>query len=138
MTKLTMPKACDFDWALRPAESAYFHIQKRPNGQFSGVLNHALLRGVRVEMILWWFLNFTLLSVNLPDTPGYEGSCVPAYLLWHPLDHLSATLTGKTAGDGTPQPGTKIYIGEAVPYDKHGWKYLVDAALTVHYVSADG
>ncbi|MEM7473342.1 MAG: hypothetical protein AAGF55_04120 [Pseudomonadota bacterium] len=138
MTQFTMPKARDFGWALKPNASAHFHIQKRPNGQFSVVLNHALLRGVRAEMIYWWFLNFTRLSVHLRDTPGYEGQHVSAYLLWHPRDHLSATLSGKTAEDGAPQPGTKIHIREAMQYEKHGWKYPVDAALTVQYVGTDG
>ncbi|MEO1028123.1 MAG: hypothetical protein AAFX02_03585, partial [Pseudomonadota bacterium] len=138
MTQLIMPKPRDFGWALKPNESAYFDIQKRFNGQFSVVLNHALLRGVRAEMIHWWFLNFTRLSVLLADTPGYEGRHVPGYLLWHPQDHLSATLQGKTAPDDTPQRGTKIHIREAMQYDKHGWKYPVDAALQVHYVGADG
>ncbi len=138
MTKFQMPAPRDFGWALKPNESAYFDIQKRPNGQFSVVLNHALLRGVRAEMIHWWFLNFTRLSVVLPDTPGYKGRQVPGYLLWHPRDHLSATLKGKTASDGTPQRGTKIHIREAMQYDKHGWKYPVDAALQVHYVGPDG
>lgn len=138
MTKLTMPAPRDFGWTLKPNESAYFDIQKRPNGQFSVVLNHALLRGVRAEMIHWWFLNFTRLSVQLPDTPHYEGRKVPAYLLWHPQDHLSATLVGKTASDGSPLQGSKIHIREAMQYEKHGWKYPVDATLQVHYVGADG
>ena len=138
MNALRMPKARDFGWLLKPNESAYFHIEKRPNRQFSVVLNHALLRGVRAEMIHWWFLNFTCLSVHLPDTPGYEGQQVSAYLLWHPQDHLSVTLTSKTAEDGTPLHGTKIHIREAMQYEKHGLKYPVDAALTVHYVGADG
>lgn len=138
MANLTMPTPRDFGWALKPNSSAYFDIQKRTNGQFSVVLNHALLRGVRAEMIHWWFLNFTRLSVHLPDTPGYEGSLVPAYLLWHPLDHLSAVLSGPTSQDGTPKRGTKIHIREAMQYDKHGWKYPVDATLQVNYVGADG
>ncbi|MEO0498686.1 MAG: hypothetical protein AAF141_15220, partial [Pseudomonadota bacterium] len=133
MTQLTMPAPRDFGWSLKPNDSAFFDIQKRPNGQFSVVLNHALLRGVRAEMIHWWFLNFTRLSVQLPDTHGFEGQQVPAYLLWHPQDHLSATLKGKTAPDGTPQHGTKIHIREAMQYDRYGWQYPVDASLEVHY-----
>ena len=138
MTNLTMPAARHFGWALKPNDSAYFNIHERPNGQFIVVLNHALLRGVRAEMIHWWFLNFTRLSVRLPDTPNYEGHEVPAYLLWHPQDHLSAELSGHTARDGSPQRGTKIHIREAMQYEEHGWAYPVDTKLQVHYVGADG
>lgn len=137
-TELSMPAARDFGWTLKPNESAHFDIQKRPNGQFSVVLNHALLRGVHAEMIHWWFRNFTRLSVRLTDTPGYEGQTVPGYWLWHPQDHLSAELSGPLAADGTPRAGTKIHIREAMQYEKYGWKYPVDAKLQVHYVGADG
>ncbi|MEO1796840.1 MAG: hypothetical protein AAFR53_07480 [Pseudomonadota bacterium] len=138
MTELTMPAARDFGWALKPNDSALFDIHERPNGQFSVVLNHALLRGVRAEMIHWWFLNFTRLSVSLPDTPGYEGTKVPAYLLWHPQDHVSAELSGPTGQGGAPQRGTKIRIREAMQYEKHGWRYPVDSELEVHDVGPDG
>ena len=140
MTKKTlkMPAARDFGWALKPTGSAHFDIHKRPNGQFSVVLNHALLRGVRAEMIYWWFRNFTRLSVSLTDTPGFEDQSVPAYWLWHPQDHLSAELSGPLAADGTPRAGTRIHIREAMQYAKYGWKYPVDAKLQVHYVGDDG
>ena len=81
MARLTMPPERKFGWELKPNTSSHFAIHERDNGQFCVVLNHALLRGVTSEMLHWWFLNFTRLSVHLPDTPGYEGSNVPAYLL---------------------------------------------------------
>jgi hypothetical protein len=137
-TELTMPAARDFGWTLKPNESAWFDIHQRPNGQFSVVLNHALLRGVRAEMLHWWFHNFTRLSVRLMDIPGYEGRTVPAYWLWHPQDHHSAELSGPLAADGTPRAGTKIHICEAMQYEAYGWTYPVDTTLQVHYVGADG
>lgn len=138
MTDLTMPAPRDFGWALKPMSSSHFKIQQKPNGQFCVVLNHSLLRGVTSQMIHWWFLNFTRLTVRLVDVPGYENQNVPAYLLWHPIDHLSADLSGALAPQGHPKAGTKIHIREAMQYDKYGWKYPVDNALTVYYVGSDG
>ncbi|MEL6575388.1 MAG: hypothetical protein AAFQ81_05795 [Pseudomonadota bacterium] len=134
-----MPPMRDFGWPLKARESSRFDITKRDNGQFTVVLNHALLRGVRAEMIAWWFRNFTRLRVSLTDVAGYEGETVPAYLLWHPSDHLDATLIGRRAQDGAPLPGeTRIHIREAMQYLRYGWKYPVDAKLTVAYVGGDG
>ena len=70
--------------------------------------------------------------------PGYEGAVVPAYLLWHPSDHHSATLTGKTGPGGTSREGAKIVIREAMQYDRYGWRYPVDSALAIFYVGPDG
>ncbi|MEX0309140.1 MAG: hypothetical protein AB3N17_02735 [Tateyamaria sp.] len=134
-----MPVARDFGWALKPTTSSHFQICERPNGQFVVVLNHALLRGVRAEMLAWWFQRFTRLRVTLENVPGYEGQTVPAYLLWHPSDHFNATLTGRTGPGGPPLAGeTRIHIQEAMQYETHGWDYPVNAELTVSYVGEDG
>lgn len=138
MTDLQMPAARDFGWTLKPAASSYFDIHKRANGQFCVVLNHALLRGVSAQMLQWWFRNFTRLTVRLLDVPGYEGRSVPAYWLWHPVDHLSAQLSGALGPGGAPIPGSTIHIREAMQYDRYGWKYPVDTKLKVFYVAADG
>ncbi|MEM9628329.1 MAG: hypothetical protein AAGA21_19005 [Pseudomonadota bacterium] len=138
MTELTMPPARDFGWAPKPTESSHFAIHERPNGQFCVVLNHALLRGCTADMIQWWFLHFPNLSVKLIDSPGYEGKIIPAYLLWHPIDHLNATLSGVLGPDRTSRAGASIHIREAMQYDKFGWKYPVDAKLKLFYVASDG
>ncbi|MEM9591836.1 MAG: hypothetical protein AAF967_10930 [Pseudomonadota bacterium] len=138
MTELSMPPARDFGWALKPTASSHFAIEKRPNGQLAVILNHALLRGVTAEAIHWWFQNFANLSVLLIDVPGYEQRRVPAYFLWHPVDHHSATLTGKINADGSARAGASIHIREAMQYDTYGWKYPVDSALKLFYVGADG
>ncbi len=138
MTKLQMPAARDFGWALKPVSSSHFEIQQKDNGQFCVVLNHALLRGVSAEMLHWWFLNFTRLKVRLKDVPGYEGQEVPAYWLWHPVDHLGAELSGTTGPGGVARPGCSIHIREAMQYDRFGWKYPVDSQLKIFYVGDDG
>ncbi|MEM7283652.1 MAG: hypothetical protein AAF438_18710 [Pseudomonadota bacterium] len=135
---LDMPAPRAFGWDLKALESSAFEIHQRDNGQFCVVLAHSLLRGVRAEMIHWWFMNFTNMKVRLRDVPGYEEQVVPAYLLWHPVDHLSAELTGKLGPGNTPKPGCAIRIREAMQYDTYGWKYPVDSALKVFYVGDDG
>ncbi|MEM8490083.1 MAG: hypothetical protein AAGC91_08155 [Pseudomonadota bacterium] len=138
MANLNMPPAREFGWDLKPIESARFAIHQRANGQFCVVLNHALLRGVTAEMLHWWFLNFTNLRVTLEDIPGYEGKTVPAYLLWHPSDHLDASLSGNLGPGGVAQPGASIEIKEAMQYLKFGWKYPVNNKLRIFYCGCDG
>lgn len=138
MTELQMPAPRDFGWTLKPISSSHFAIHKKNNGQFCVVLNHALLGGVSAEMIHWWFLHFTQLKVRLRGVPGYENQQVPAYWLWHPVDHLSAELSGKLGPGNTPKPGCSIHIREAMQYDRYGWKYPVDTKLKVFYVGSDG
>ena len=133
-----MPPAREFGWALKPVSSSHFEIHQRDNGQFCVVLNHALLRGVRSEMVLWWFKNFANLRVRLVDTPGYVDRRVQAYLLWHPIDHLGVTLSGRLGPGGEAQPRASIHIQEAMQYDVYGWKYAVDTKLRIFYVGDDG
>ncbi|MEM1433251.1 MAG: hypothetical protein AAGG11_04295 [Pseudomonadota bacterium] len=138
MPELQMPAAREFGWDLRPTSSSRFEILKRPNGQFCVVLNHALLRGVTAEMIHWWFLNFPNLRVRLIDVPGYEQQQVPAYLLWHPVDHRSATLSGRLGPNNTSRVGARLHIQEAMQYDRYGWQYPVDTTVKLFYVGEDG
>ncbi|MEO1492977.1 MAG: hypothetical protein AAFV19_12565 [Pseudomonadota bacterium] len=138
MTAMILPPARDFGWLLKDPGSTRFEIDRRANGQFTVVLNHALLRGVTSEMIHWWFLNFTRLRIRLEDVPGYEGALVPAYLLWHPSDHVDAVLKGRTGPGGTAQAGARIHIREAMQTIKYGLRYPVDAELMIHYCAGDG
>ncbi|MEO1731412.1 MAG: hypothetical protein AAFR64_11805 [Pseudomonadota bacterium] len=133
-----MPQERDFGWKLKGVETTDFQIVERDNGQFCAVLGHSLLRGVTSEMIYWWFKNFGNLAVILEDTPGFEGQSVPAYLLWHPSDHCSATLSGALAADGTAQAGAKIHIQEAMQFKSYGMKYPVNTALNIFYCAPDG
>lgn len=69
---------------------------------------------------------------------GYEDQAVPAYLLWHPADHLNAKLSGSLGPGGTAQPGAFIEIQEAMQYLKYGWKYPVNDKLKIFYCNSDG
>ncbi len=138
MVDLQMPEPRQFDWGLKPNSTTHFGIYPRSNGQFCVVLNHSLIRGCTAEMIHWWFLNFPNLRVKLVDIVGYENQQVPAYLLWHPTDHLDATLKGKLGTGGTSRAGALIHIREAMQYPKVGWKYKVDNTLKIFYCESDG
>ncbi|MEM6678236.1 MAG: hypothetical protein AAF675_10225, partial [Pseudomonadota bacterium] len=136
---LTIPPARDFGWRLKPISTAHFGLDTRDNGQFTVTLNHALLRGVTAQMLAWWFQSFTRLRVRLEDVPGYEGQEVPAYLLWHPTDHVSAALTGPVTEHGGPIPGrSSIHIREAMQVPRYGTRFPVDAVLKVLYAGGDG
>ncbi|MEM9404409.1 MAG: hypothetical protein AAGA81_00075 [Acidobacteriota bacterium] len=138
MAELVMPTARAFGWDLKPTSSTHFAMETRASGQFAVILNHSLLRGVTAEMIHWWFLHFPSLRVRLRDVPGYHEEFVPAYLLWHPTDHVSATLSGVLGPGGTSRAGAKIHIQEAMQYDTYGLKYPVDTTLEVLYCEDDG
>jgi hypothetical protein len=138
MKELNMPAKRDFGWELKSVGATKFGIHQKDNGQFCVVLNHSLLRGVTSEMIHWWFLNFPNLTVNLVDIEGYENEKVPAYLLWHPSDHLSAVLSGNLGPGSTSKAGAVIEIKEAMQYLKYGWKYPVNNKLRIFYCDKDG
>jgi len=136
--ELNVPKARDFGWELKPTSSTYFEVLRNRSNQICVVLEHSLLRGVTTEMIYWWFTHFPNLRVKLTDTPGYEGQKVPAYLLWHPSDHVSAELKGKLGPMGMARAGAKIHIKETMQYEKYRLKYPVDQELTIYYCEKDG
>jgi hypothetical protein len=138
MANLKMPSQRLFDWQLKSINSTKFGIVQRENGQFCVVLNHSLIRGVSAQMIHWWFLNFANLQVKLIDIDGYSKQIVPAYLLWHPEDHHSVTLSGELGSGNTAQAGAFIAIKEAMQYLKYQWKYTVNDTLKIFYCEHDG
>ena len=138
MQKLSMPQERKFGWELKPASSVHWGQVKNKSGQLCVVLEHSLLRGVTSEMIAWWFKNFPNLRITLNDVKGYEGKKVPAYLLWHPFDHINAQLKGKLGENNTARAGAKIHIQETMQYNKYGFKYPVNQELEIFYCENDG
>lgn len=138
MQKLSMPIERKFEWELKPTSSVHWGQVKSKSGQICVVLVHSLLRGVTSDMIAWWFKNFANLSVTLEDVEGYEGKKVPAYLLWHPSDHMAVQISGKLGENNTAITGAKIHIKEAMQYKRYGLKYLVDNKLKIFYCENDG
>ncbi|MEL7121882.1 MAG: hypothetical protein AAFO07_20710 [Bacteroidota bacterium] len=138
MAELTVPKAREYGWELKPLSSAYFEVVRNQSNQLCVVLAHSLLRGVTTEMIYWWFRHFPNLKVTLDDIPGYEGQQVPAYLLWHPSDHINASLSGNLGPNNTSRAGAKIHVQECMQYLKYGLRFKVDQKLTIFYYEKDG
>ncbi|MEM9024196.1 MAG: hypothetical protein AAGB22_10665, partial [Bacteroidota bacterium] len=138
MDKLIVPKARKFGWKLKPVSSVHWGQVRNKTGQICVVLEHSLLRGVTCEMLHWWFRHFPNLKVRLEDVEGYYHTSVPAYLLWHPSDHVGARLIGDPHKNATSRAGLKIGIKEVMQYNKYDLKYPVDAALTIFYCEKDG
>ena len=138
MQKLSMPQERKFEWELKPVSSVHWGQVKNKSGQLCVVLEHSLLRGVTSEMIAWWFKNFANLMVTLKDVEGYEGKKVPAYLLWHPSDHVNAQFKGNLGENNSARAGAKIHIKETMQYKKYGFKYPVDQELEIFYCENDG
>ncbi len=138
MKNLSMPQKRDYGWTLKETSSTYFGIHKRENGQFCVILNHSLLRGVTAEMIYWWFRNFQNIKVKLNGIKGFENKLVPAYLLWHPSDHVNALLYQKNALHKQAETGDTIHIQETMQYETYQWKYPVNKKLSIFYCQPDG
>ncbi len=138
MSELRMPKERKFEWELKPISSVNWAVVENKTGQICVVLEHSLLRGVTSEMIAWWFKHFANLSVTLTDVEGYEGKKVPAYLLWHPSDHVNAQFKGDLGENNTARAGAKVHIQETMQYNKYDFKYAVDRELDIFYCENDG
>ena len=133
-----VPKERKFGWELKPVSSVSWGQVKSKSGQICVVLGHSLLRGISTEMLIWWFKHFPTLKVTLVDIEGYENTKVPAYLLWHPSDHISVSLSGHLGPDNTAKAGSKIHIREVMQFKKYGVKYPVDQEISVFYFEEDG
>lgn len=81
-------------------------------------------------MLFWWFQHFPNLKVHLHNVPGWENNVVPAYLLWHPIDHIGATL----GHDGAWEAGDKLRIREMMQYDVYGPKYYVNDEMQLNHL----
>jgi len=102
------------------------------NGQFCVILHHPIIRGITKEMLLWWFQRFLNLQVKLYNVPGVEdGRVVPAYFLWHPIDHVGVKLISGADENGLMQAGTIAALAECMSADKYGYKYLVDSKSSI-------
>jgi len=138
MKNLRMPKERKFGWKLKSISSINWGVVQNKTGQNCAILEHSLLRGVTSEMIAWWFRNFANLRVTLNDVEGYEGKKVPAYLLWHPSDHVNAQFKGNLGENNTARAGAKIHIQETMQYNKYDFKYPVNKELEIFYCENDG
>jgi len=135
---MTVPARREFGWPLKPSSSCHFVRELLPTGQLLAVVNHSLVRGISCDMLLWWFRNFANLRVRLEGVPDHEGQRVPAYHLWHPVDHVNVRFVDGMATDGTLQPGGRLHVREALQADVYGLRYAMDETVHVPYLARDG
>lgn len=126
------PSRRKFGWALKEDLTAsVFHLERKANGQLAIMLHHPTIRGgCTCEMLYWWFQHFANLKVRLLNVEGWEDEVVSAYFLWHPTDHIAATLPH----GGLWTPGDKLCIQEMLQYDVHGASFYVNDELELYHL----
>lgn len=127
MQKNKLPESRNFGWKLKPFESAKTSITKLPTGQTFVTIEHGLLKGVTCEMLVWWFNKFTTLKVEV------NAIVYPAYLIWHPHDHIR--VDGIAATPELMQKGDKLHI---VEYFDRNHKYSIDNTSDVDKLDKNG
>lgn len=86
-----LPPPRDYGWTFRPVESARVTRTTLDDGRRELRIDHAPLAGVTTDMLGWWFQ-------NLDGIARYRGQSLPAYLLWHPRDHIAVAATRDATG----------------------------------------
>lgn len=102
--EVSLPDPRPVLWPLRPVESAEVDIKVLRDGRRRISIEHAELRGVTPEMLVWWF-------GHIEGEMEYAGRRWPRYLVWHPLDHISYEVVNRS--DRGVGPGTQLHIREA-------------------------
>jgi len=125
---MNLPDKREFDWTLKPLESAKTTFQKLPTGQIELTIEHDIIRNVSRDMIIWWFEKFVFLMVTLMDKE------YPAYHLWHPYDHISVTKASGSKGNVVKE-GDFIQINEAF---QRRPKLEINDRAKVFYFKKDG
>lgn len=106
---------------MRGLETARTELRRAPSGQVELTIEHAPLPGIDRSMLAWWFQSF-----DRPCT--FRGKdYAQAYLLWHPFDHHSVTVSRN--GQGRVAPGETVHIREAMNADL---AHAVDQVVTIH------
>ncbi len=125
---MNLPDKREFNWILKPLESANTTFKKLPTGQIELAIEHDIIRDVSRDMIVWWFKNFIFLKVTLMDEE------YPAYHLWHPFDHISvAKISG--VSEYKVKEGDFIQINEAF---QRRPEYEINDKAKVYYFKDDG
>ena len=120
-------KVKDFGWTLRSLSSARTNIAELVDGRIEVTIDHAPLKGITREMLVWWFQ-------HMDGECTWEGETVPNYHLWHPRDHISVSISDRNA-QGVAVAGSKIHIQEAF---NHDLRYLVDNTVTIDRLDETG
>jgi hypothetical protein len=112
-------------WALRSPDTARSSFEVLGDGRRRIVIRHAELKGVRPEMLRWWYH-------NVLGEMDYAGGRWPRYLVWHPLDHISYRIVRAASGGGVGL-GARLHIREAFQRKPDN---LLDVTVTVERIDA--
>jgi tellurite resistance protein len=125
--EVELPKVREFGWTLRPLESAKTKIQELVDGRIEVTIDHALLRGITRDMLVWWFQ-------NMDGECTWDGETHPNYHLWHPRDHISLSFSNRHP-NGRVVAGSKIHIQEVF---NRNLNYHVDNTVTIDRLDETG
>lgn len=118
---MQLPEPREFGWALKNFENAHSTVTHLPDGRTLFEVKHPPVRDVTAEMLTWWYGIYADLTLEI------DGDSYPAFLVSHPLDHISLS-SEKTVPDGPLQAGDFLNIQEA--YQRNP-KYALDERLEV-------
>ncbi len=118
---MQLPEPREFGWALKNFDNAHSTVTHLPDGRTLFEVNHPPVRDVTAEMLTWWYGIYADLTLEI------DGDSYPAFLVSHPLDHISLS-SDKAVPDGPLKAGDFLNIQEA--YQRNP-KYALDERLEV-------
>jgi hypothetical protein len=116
-----LPEPREFGWALKNFDNAHSTVTHLPDGRTLFEVDHPPVRDVTAEMLSWWYGTYADLTLEI------DGDSYPAFLVSHPLDHISLS-SEKAVKDGPLKAGDFLHIQEA--YQRNP-KYALDERLEV-------
>jgi hypothetical protein len=127
LNKWTLPSERNFDWKMKPLESAYTNFAIDNDGVFTLTIEHDSICGVTPKMLCWWFQ-------NIGGEMIYKGKTYPKYLVWHPKDHIHWNLTNKSTNK---RSGMGAYFRIVEALDRN-MKFLIDSTEFVKKLDETG
>ncbi|MBE1292019.1 MAG: hypothetical protein GJ677_05955 [Rhodobacteraceae bacterium] len=118
---MQLPEPREFGWALKNFDNAHSTVTHLPDGRTLFEVHHPPVRDVTAEMLTWWYGIYADLTLEI------DGDSYPAFLVSHPLDHISLS-SEKAVPDGPLKAGDFLNIQEA--YQRNP-KYALDERLEV-------
>lgn len=80
---MEFPAPRDFGWELKGFDDAFSTVTHLPDGRTLFEVEHPPVREVTAEMLHWWYGVYADLTLVI------DGETYPAFLVSHPLDHIS-------------------------------------------------
>lgn len=125
--RLPLPPPRPVGHPLRDVRSARSEVQRLSRHRMRVTIDHEPLDGITPDMLLWWFGHIGEQVVRGDRT-------IPAYLEWHPLDHIRWELARPAPGGGAGE-GAHYRIVEA--FDRRS-EFYVDSVERVEKLDRTG